>query len=269
VAAEHDHEHIPMPRRKLVHDPQYYGDNVLEKLGARRQQLPAAISADTRLQVRVDLISHLQRTTERDNARVAKLLHDELGSLIVAAIMDIAWVEAHFGADSADSVEKLSRARLALRTAIDIKRRLIDELHPTLLDEVGLFAALSWHLKKTWGEAGVVSTGKYPASELRLQPHVKIGLFRIAQEALEISVKHPLVKSASLTVTVNRDKLLMRFANDGTVSIPVSALAGAANILLSMRNRLRVLGGRVRITARQGGGTMILATVPLTAAYAA
>lgn len=231
--------------------------------------MPPAMSAEARLQAGVDLISHLQGATERDNARVAKLLHDELGSLIVAAIMDIAWVEAHFGTDRADSIEKLSRARLALRAAIDIQRKLIDDLRPTLLDDVGLFAALSWHLKKTWGEAGVVSTEKYPASELHLQPHVKIGLFRIAQEALEISVKHPLVKSASLTVTINGDKLSMRFANDGTVSVPNGAPAGSANILTSMRNRLRILGGRVRITTRRGGGTMILATVPLTAGSAA
>jgi signal transduction histidine kinase len=235
----------------------------------RKLHSAAEMFAEARLQAGADLITHLQGATEHDNARVAKLLHDELGSLIVAAIMDISWVESRLGTDGGDSVAKLSRARQGLRAAIDIKRKLIDELRPTLLDDVGLFAALSWHLKKTWGAAGVVSTENYPAAEVRLQPHVMIGLFRIAQEALEISVKYQLVKSASLTVTINRDRLLMRFANDGVISVPNSVHKGSANLLTSMRNRLRNLGGRLRITARPGGGTTILATVPLTAAYAA
>jgi len=49
-----------------------------------------------------------------------------------------------------------------LHAAIDIERKLIDELRPTLLDDVGLFAALKWQLKRTWGSAGVISTEKYP-----------------------------------------------------------------------------------------------------------
>jgi signal transduction histidine kinase len=216
-----------------------------------------------RYKASADLITHFQRVVERENERVAKLLHDELGGLIVAAIMDIAWSESHMKSDGAGALTKLSRARQALRAAIDIERKLIDELRPTLLDDVGLFAALRWQLKKTWGATGVIYTDKYPAIELRLRPDVSIGLFRIAQEALQISLQHELVKSASLTVTVNRDRLFMRFVDDGIAPTPVNPLEGSGNNLTSMRNRLRILGGRVQITERAGGGTMLLATVPL------
>jgi signal transduction histidine kinase len=216
-----------------------------------------------------DLITHLQGATEHDNARVAKLLHDELGGLIVAAIMDIGWVESHIEGDAVDSLKKLSRARQSLRTAVDIKRRLIDELRPTLLDDVGLFAALRWQLKRTWDRAGVISTDKYPDAELRLRPEVLIGLFRIAQEALRISLKRKSVKSASLTVTVNHDKLSMRFMDDGIASVAGNPIEGSGNDLTSMRNRLRILGGDVQITAKAGGGTTLLASVPLATALAA
>jgi len=240
----------------------------MEKSGAWRMRSPGVISPAFRIKGGADLITHLQHVAELENARVAKLLHDELGALIVAAIMDIAWVEDHMEADRTDCLLKLARARQALRAAIDMKRKLIDELRPTLLDDVGLFAALSWQLKKTWGGAQFASTEKYPPAELRLRPDVLIGMFRVAQEALQIGLQHELVSSASLTVTVRRDRLLMRFIDDG-IPATLVGLPGRANILTSMRNRLRVLGGRVQITEHAGGGTMLLATVPLAPALAA
>jgi signal transduction histidine kinase len=240
----------------------------MEQSRTWRMHSPGVISAAIRIKAGADLITHLQYVAELENARVAKLLHDELGVCIVAAIMDIAWVEAHMEADRTDSLFKLERARHALRTAIDMKRKLIDELRPTLLDDVGLFAALSWQLRKTWGGASFASTENYPPAELRLRPDVLIGMFRVAQEALQISLEHELVNSASLTVTVRRNRLFMRFIDYGIPAVPTSC-PGSANVLTSMRNRLRVLGGRVQITTHAGGGTMLLATVPLAAALAA
>jgi signal transduction histidine kinase len=228
-----------------------------------------APSTEIRFQAGANLITHLQRVTEQEKGRVAKFLHDELGALIVAAIMDIEYTESHLGSNDIEALRKLSRARQALRAAIDMERKLIDDLRPTLLDDVGLFAALKWQLKKTWGGAGVISTERYPAVELHLRPDALIGLFRIAQEALQISLNHELVKSASLTVTVNHDKLSMRFVDDGITAIVFTPLEGGGNALTSMRNRLRILGGRVQITEPAGGGTILLATVPLSAALAA
>jgi signal transduction histidine kinase len=224
---------------------------------------PRPLHLELHCKADADLITHLQGEMEHDHSRVAKLLHDELGALMVAAIMDIACVEAHLGAADTDCREKLARAREGLRSAIAIKRKLIDELRPTLLDEVGLFAALSWHLKKTWGRAGVAPTGLYPAAELHLEPDVLIGIFRIAEDALVMSLKHRAVKSASLTVTIDHDRLLMRFIDDGVAPRAGSLRQGSDNVLTSMKNRLRMLGGKVSITRRPGGSTMILASVPI------
>lgn len=224
---------------------------------------PPPLHLDLRSKADADLITHLQGEMEHEHARVATLLHDELGALVLAAIMDIESVEAHVAAADTVCREKLARAREGLLSAIAIKRKLIDELRPTLLDEVGLFAALSWHLKKTWGRAGVAPTGLYPATELHLEPDVLIGIFRIAEDALVMSLKHRSVKSASLTVTIDHDRLLMRFIDDGVAPPTSGPLQGSDNVLTSMKNRLRMLGGKVSITQRPGGSTMILASVPI------
>jgi two-component system, NarL family, sensor histidine kinase UhpB len=211
------------------------------------------------------LIAHLQSVTEREKASLACALHDELGSLIVSAIMDVAWAEAHFDSCEAEARQRLARVKQLLGTAIGMKRMMIEELRPTLLDNVGLFAALRWQLKNTWGRAGLASTENYPDAELSFRPEVLIALFRIAQEALEISLVHEFVHSAALSVSVERDTLTMRFSDDGRTGTPLGRHNRDGNTLTSMRHRLRSLGGRVKISTPLTGGTVLLATVPQVA----
>jgi signal transduction histidine kinase len=221
-------------------------------------------------QIKADaaLIIHLQSSTERDKASLARGLHDELGGLIVSAIMDASWAEAHFDSCETQARQRLTRVRQLLGTAMDIQRKMIEELRPTLLDNVGLFAALRWQLKNTWGRAGLVSTENYPEAELRFRPDVLIALFRIAQEALEISLIHEFVKSAALSVNIEHDTLSMRFSDDGRITTSLARHKRGRHTLTSMRHRLRSLGGHVRITSPIAGGTILLATVPLAASLA-
>jgi len=211
------------------------------------------------------LIIHLQSITERDKASLARALHDEVGGLIVSAMMDVSWAEAHFDSCETEARQRLTRVKQILSSAIDIKRKIIEELRPTLLDNVGLFAALSWQLKNTWGRAGLVSTENYPDAELSFRPDVLIALFRIGQEAFEISLIHEFVKSAALSVNVEHDTLTMRFSDDGRMAAPLAHHKRGRHTLASMRHRLRTLGGHVKITTPAAGGTILLATVPLAA----
>jgi signal transduction histidine kinase len=211
------------------------------------------------------LIIHLQSSTERDKASLARALHDELGGLIVSAIMDTAWAEAHFNSSETQVRQRLARVKQTLGAAMDIQRKMIEELRPTLLDNVGLFAALRWQLKNTWGRAGLVSTENYPEAELSFRPEVLIALFRIAQEALEISLIHEFVKSAALCVNIEHDTLSMRFSDDGRMATSLARDKRGRQTLTSMRHRLRALGGELRITSPVAGGTILLATVPLAA----
>jgi signal transduction histidine kinase len=211
-------------------------------------------------------IAHLQLSTERDKTDLARALHDELGAIIVAAIMDVAWAETHFDSCEPDARQRLSRVRQLLGVAMDKERKMIEQLRPTLLDNVGLFAALHWQLKNTWGRAGLESTENYPETEISFRPDVLIALFRIAQEALEISLIHESVKSAALRVKVEHDTLTMRFSDDGKMATAPRRQKKRGGLpLTSMRYRLRALGGRVRITTPISGGTVLLATVPLIA----
>ena len=87
------------------------------------------------------LVTHLQAAAERDKASTARALHDDLGCLMVAAVMDLAWVEKNLDGHEDEVRRRLARVRQTLGVAIDAKRKIIEELRPSLLDDIGLFAA--------------------------------------------------------------------------------------------------------------------------------
>jgi len=108
--------------------------------------------------------------SEREKAVLARELHDELGGLLVGARMDLSWAEQHLARDDPDMKQRLHRRAASLSAGVDLKRRIIEELRPTLLDNVGLFAALRWQLKETCGSAGLRCTEVYPDEEPKFTP---------------------------------------------------------------------------------------------------
>jgi signal transduction histidine kinase len=208
------------------------------------------------------LLTYLQASVEIDKALLAKELHDNLGGLIIAAVMDVAWAEEHFSSLASAARGRLARARAAMRSALDINRRIIEELRPSLLDNVGLFAALSWELKQACARAGVRCSGHYPHSEMHFTREASIALFRIAQEALAISNTHSSVTTAELCVSTDRETITLRFANDETACPPGEVDRGTV-VFASMLHRIRVLGGNLEISPSPPNGAAMTITIPL------
>src|SRR6202012_694027 len=120
----------------------------------RDQKLQLEREVEARTRELVELSTHLQNVAEREKASLARELHDELGGLLVGARMDISWAEQHLTAGVVDMKQRLNRVQQNLSGGIDLKRRIIEELRPTLLDNVGFIAALRWQLKESCARAG-------------------------------------------------------------------------------------------------------------------
>jgi signal transduction histidine kinase len=161
------------------------------------------------------LVTHLQNAAEFRDTALAHELHDELGGLMGAAVMDLDSVRRVKPALSHNALQRLERVKRTLEQAIDLKRRVIEELRPSILDNLGLFAALRWQLRKTWGNSDVASTETYPDIEPEFESHAAIALFRIAQEALTMALKRASVKSADLTIRVDKGTFTRRGASHG------------------------------------------------------
>jgi signal transduction histidine kinase len=213
------------------------------------------------------LVTYLQNAAELKHTGLAHELHDELGGLMGAAVMDLDSVRRVKPGLSQNALERLDRVKRTLQQAIDLKRRVIEELRPSTLDDFGLFAALRWQLKKTWGDSAVISSSTYPVDEPVFESGTAIVLFRIAQEALSMALLRVAVKSTDLSVRTDSANFWMSFSDDGTPDVEKQS-QDQAMLLASMRHRIRGLGGKVEISDNGAGASTLTVWMPLRRASA-
>lgn len=210
-----------------------------------------------------ELSTHLQSLAEQEKAALSRELHDELGGLLVAARMDLSWLEDRLASSDPEVRQYFARVQEALQAGVDIKRRVIESLRPTLLDNLGLVPALNWQVSEACERAGLRHIERYPQQELKLTPQASIAVFRIVQEGLANVLKHARAKSVEISLEVAPPWLLLRVQDDG-VGIPSKRLrALQAHGLASMRHRARALGGHWEVQSPRAGGTRIEVRLPL------
>jgi signal transduction histidine kinase len=200
-------------------------------------------------------LSQLQESTEAQISSLAQVLHDDLGGLLVSAIMDVGWFDQT--SLSPDLIpERLSRARRALAAAIDLKRSLIESLRPSILDNIGLLAAFRWHITHACGHAGTRCTHTLPEQEPRLRPGASIVLFRIGQEMLSVVLAEPVLKSVDLSAAIGEDEFLIQVAHEHYEMETTNMLDATSGNLRSTLQRIDVLKGRWSIHQLMCGSVM-------------
>jgi signal transduction histidine kinase len=211
------------------------------------------------------LISYIQSVTEREKAILARELHDELGGLLVAASMDLAWLDRHL-TDTADGKElrrHLNRLKETMAGAVDIKRRIIEELRPTLLDNVGLFAALRWLVNNASAHAQLAMSIKFPAQEPQFNPEMSIALFRIAQEGLAVILDYRWVRSVALRLDCDEHLLTLSITGFGEQVTLEAGPPRESFELATIRHRTTVLGGGIRFSTSLTGEVGLFAWIPV------
>jgi signal transduction histidine kinase len=199
---------------------------------------------------------------EKERAALSRELHDELGGLLVAARMDLSWLEEKVGSADPDIKAQFKRVQDALQAGVDLKRRVVEHLRPTLLDNLGLLPALRWQVADSCGRAGLNCVEHYPSEELNLIPEASIAIFRIVQESLTNILKHAQARNVEVSVDVVGESLVIRVGDDG-VGLPADRRRTIrSHGLAAMRHRAIGLGGEWRIV-RAERGTEIEVRLPM------
>lgn len=197
--------------------------------------------------------------TESEKTSFGRLLHDEVGGLLVGAIMDMSWI-AQQGGLSEPVANKVVRAIGLLREAIGIKRKLVEVLRPSMLDVVGLCSTLGWHFRSTCDDAGVPYSEHYPSEEPPLSADFKIGMFRIFQRALSHCLAVGAPGGLALRVEFVGNHLHWRMTSHFTQAR--SAAGNAAGGLTPLHHRVRQRGGCCEYVETAEAGHLTL-SIPL------
>ncbi len=216
-----------------------------------------------------DLSTQLQSVAEKERAALSRELHDELGGLLVAARMDVSWLEDKLRSPDADVQAHFKRLHEALQAGVELKRRVVESLRPTLLDNLGLFSAVRWQVSDSCTRGHLSCTERYPSNELNFLPEAAIAIFRIVQESLTNVLKHARARNVEVAIDVQVRWLVISVKDDG-VGLPIDRRRAMRSYgLAAMRHRATGFGGEWRIIRRAQGGTEIEVRLPLEQILAA
>jgi len=212
------------------------------------------------------LSRHLIRVSEEEKSRLARELHDEMGANLTAIGMDLSTVTEHLRASHPDLAAKLGRARRTLVDTVQLKRRIIENLRPSLLDNMGLSAALQSYCADYARVTALDCDALIDAEADAAGPMQAIALFRITQEALNNIAKYAKARTVIVNLTREPDGWGLEITDDG-IGIPDDAMARSkSHGLLGMRERALLLGGTLVVERGVNGvGTCVRAMIPAAA----
>jgi signal transduction histidine kinase len=234
--------------------------NVAAELARQHDELKA--QADAQAAELSEVYRHLQNVQEEERARLSRGLHDELGGVLLAARMDVTWMQRHTPGGDEEIKLRLERVRQALDQGIDLKRRVVEELRPTLLDTMGLLAALRWQIEETCRRANLSWTERLPDEEPQFSRAGAITLFRVVQEALANVVKHAGASEVEISLDVLDEQVVLTIRDDGAGASPADLARPQRHGIAGMLHRVRSLGGQLEISSGPARGTLVHVRVP-------
>lgn len=212
-----------------------------------------------------DLSAHLQNVREEEKAGIAREIHDDLGGTLTAMRMEVYFLERGLpaGKKSAPLFERIESMSRLLDNAVDVTRRVITELRPTMLDDLGLLAAIEWQAAQFQKRTGIECRVKCIEDKGGLDKQRSIALFRIFQEALTNVARHSGAANVDVELSTEAGKLILSIADDGC-GIPEGQVVSQTSYgMLGMRERVAQLGGEIYFSGAADAGFCVTVILPL------
>ncbi|HEY83261.1 MAG TPA: HAMP domain-containing protein [Dehalococcoidia bacterium] len=214
--------------------------------------------------VRGQLLQRLISAQEEERRRVARELHDEAGQALSAIMMNLSRAIEALPDEATEAKEKLAQSRsLAARTLADL-RKLIYDLRPEVLDQLGLVPALRSYVKSHLEAQKIKAQLSFIGLKDRLSPQVEITLFRIIQEAITNIIRHSGASEVNIQVTAKNSMVTTTIKDNGKgFDVEAAFQAPESWGLRGIRERVAILGGELKIESKRGKGTSIEFRIPL------
>ncbi|MEW5975652.1 MAG: sensor histidine kinase [Acidobacteriota bacterium] len=209
------------------------------------------------------LLSHqLVRAQERERKSISRELHDEVGQMLTALRMELGNLEEFRLSDGHQFQEHLSEARDITRKTINAVRDLAMGLRPSILDDLGLPAAIEWQAHEFSRRSGVPVTVSIDGDFQSLSDTESTCAYRVVQEALTNCARHAQATSIQVGLRGDRNTLTLSVEDNG-VGFRRETSSSQGLGLVGIEERIRELGGKVSISSKAGEGTQLIAEIPL------
>jgi len=210
------------------------------------------------------LSSSILSAQEQDRKRISRELHDDLGQILTAVLLDISRAEKQKIFISSGSYNFMKRLRLILQEALQRVRNLSAILRPGVLDQLGLKAAVVSFLEEMEEQTGLKIIKKMQVHYNNIPESVSIAIYRILQEATTNIVKHAEAKQVIVKLRSDSKTISISIKDDGQGFNPESLPIDKGIGFLGMKERVEWLGGVFKIESAHGRGTNIYAEFPLS-----
>ena len=208
------------------------------------------------------LTAHLLTAREDERGHLARELHDELGALLTAAKLDVARLKRAMGSMAPVVEERLRHLNISIDQGIALKRRIIEDLRPSSLSNLGLCAALEIQAREFGARSGVAL--HMQLEQVELPPDAELIVYRVVQESFTNVAKY--AAASEVTVTLQSEAGRVRLAiEDNGKGFDAARVASTAHGLTGMRYRVEAASGVLHVVSAPGRGTMIEVWLPALA----
>jgi signal transduction histidine kinase len=207
-----------------------------------------------------ELATHLQQVREEERGHLARELHDELGALLTAAKLDVARLKSRLGTQSTPEInQRLQHLTESLNSGIALKRRIIEDLRPSSLANLGLNASLEILAREFSERSGIeVATN---LESVQLDESRQLTVYRLVQESLTNVGKYAEARQVDVSVRDYSNHVEVEIRDDGKGFEPGRSRPSTHG-LAGMRHRVEAAGGKLTVESRLGTGTRIAAVLP-------
>ena len=227
--------------------------------------------AEARLRTTLDevrtLSGRLTKVQEEERTRIARELHDELGVGLTCLKIDLSRLHTMVSEGAGAGARKKAGDKIRsmveqIDTTIASVQRLVTELRPAILDDLGLVAAVEWQCQDFQKRTGIPCICVTSADDIAMEPERATALFRICQEALTNTARHAQATAVTIKLELRSNSLQLVVADNG-VGIPDAKLSNRQSLgLIGMKERVALFGGEITIQGHPGKGTTVTACLP-------
>ena len=215
------------------------------------------------------LSASVQSAREEEGTRIARELHDELGSALTTLKWDLESIDKLFSESGGPTDTSLVRTKIKemiqlLDNTVNAVVRISSELRPTILDDLGLLAAVEWLAQQFETRTGIVCQIDSFVEQVDMSPEQATAVFRIVQEAMTNVLRHANATRVTITMAEEEGDFLLEIRDNGIGITEDQIIASQSLGLIGIRERAIIAGGVIEITAAPAKGTVVTLRIPLS-----